>query len=336
MLGYQEMSLQEALAFPAYAAAPESADGLPRQLIYDVDEVSKKDEGKAGFVVYLDPSTVRASLERYVNEEGEGALDRDGLRERDPELFYNFWWYCARFSFPLPLPISADGGALHYCAFAAWNSSIAFHGCHSGVRALAPLYGLKPEQEQGLSSAGSEERETLVRKESLGEFPLLSRFNLQAICQGDWDHKDLSEILVTLVEACDKRDLRPVLECVLHCNKRRLAIAREARSDVSIELGLLGSTSSLDSPSVELDCYRTLLYLAKYQCTSVFHVFFPETAKPCKGYHFWCAIGTPLPIFDHLFREAVKRIRAKDTSFTPVHDISDVALGFRCVFGQII
>jgi hypothetical protein len=337
MLGYQEMSLQEALASPANAAAPGSADGLPRQIMpYDVDEFIRKDEGKTGFVAYLDPSTLRASLERYVNEEGEDALDRDGLREHDPELFYNFWWYCARFSFPLPLPISAYGGALHYCAFAAWDSSIAFHGCHTGARALAPLYGLKPEQEQGMPTAGSEERETLVRKESLGEFPLLARFNLQAICQGDWDHKDLSEILVTLVEACDKRDLRPVLECVFRCNTRRLAIAREARNDVPIELGLVGSASSLDCPSVELDCYRTLLYLAKYQCTSAFHVFFPESAKPCKGYHFWCAIGTPLPIFDHLFREAVKRIRAKDTSFTPVHDISDVALGFRCVFGQII
>ena len=162
MLGYQEMSLHEALVSRAYAEAAQS-DGLPRQIMpFDVDELSKKHEGKAGFVAYLDPSTLRTSLERYVNDEGEDALDRDGLRERDPELFYNFWWYCARFSLPLPLPISADGGALHYCAFAAWDSSIAFHGCHSGARALAPLYGLKPEQEQGLLTAASKETETLV------------------------------------------------------------------------------------------------------------------------------------------------------------------------------
>jgi hypothetical protein len=178
--------------------------------------------------------------------------------------------------------------------------------------------------------------DTLARKESLGEFPLLARFNLQEICQSDWDHKDLSEILVALVEACDKRDFRPVLECVFRCNNHKLSIAREASDDMPVELGLIESESLLDSNSVELDCYRTLLYLAKYQCTSVFHVFFPETAKPCKGYHFWCAIGTPLPIFDHLFRDAVKRIRSKGNTIAPIHDASDVALGFRCVFGQII
>jgi len=119
-------------------------------------------------------------------------------------------------------------------------------------------------------------------------------------------------------------------------NRRRLATAREARNDIPVELGLTESASYMGAESVELDCYRTLLYLSKYQCTSVFHVFFPATAKPCKGYHFWCAIGTPLPIFDHLFREAAKRLRTKDNTITPLHDVSDVALGFRCVFGHII
>ena len=329
MLGYQTMSLSEALIQPP---TNEAEDGLPRQISpsQNLDELNHT-EGVVGFVTYLDPAALRAGLERYVEAEGEDALERDGLRERDPELFYNFWWYCARFSLPLPLPIASEG-ALHYCAFAAWDKTIALHGCHSGARALAPLYGLKTEQES-LSPAASEEVETLVRKESLGEFPLLARFNLQAICQGDWDNQDLSEILVTLVEACDKRDFKPALECVFRCNKRRLAGQREAQNDTSVEFGL---SSSFVDPPVELDGYRTLLYLAKYQCTSVVHVFFPATATPCKGYHFWCAIGTPLPIFDHLFREAVKRIRNKDSTFTPVHDVSDVALGFRCVFGHII
>jgi len=330
MLGYKEMSLGEAMEPPVSDAARET-NGLPCQIVSH--GVVDDDTDSSGFVTYLDPVALRTSLERYVHEEGEGALDRDRLRERDPELFYNFWFYCARFSLPLPLPIAPDG-ALHYCAFAAWDKSIALHGCFSGARALAPFYGLNLEH-NGVATA-SEELMTLTRKDSLGDFPLLARFNLQEICQSDWDQKDLSDILVTLVEACDKRDFRPVLECVFRCNKRRLDSSREARNDMPVELGLSESASLMDAASVELDCYRTLLYLAKYQCTSVFHVFFPETTKPCKGYHFWCAIGTPLPIFDHLFREAVKRIRSKGNTITPLHDVSDVALGFRCVFGHII
>lgn len=329
MLGYKEMPLRTALKPPVSNAAHETDGGLPRQIVSH-GAVDDDNSGSSGFVTYLDPVALRTSLERYVHEEGEGSLDRDGLRERDPELFYNFWFYCARFSLPLPLPISSEG-AMHYCAFVAWDKSIAFQGCHSGAQALAPFYGLT----SGVSTA-PKELEALARKETLGDFPLLARFNLQEICQSDWDQKDLSQILVTLVEACDKRDFRPVLECVFRCNQRRLAVAREARNDMPVELGLSDSASLLDTTSLELDCYRTLLYLVKYQCTSVFHVFFPATAKPCKGYHFWCAIGTPLPIFDHLFREAAKRLRSKGNTITPLHDVSDVALGFRCVFGHII
>lgn len=332
MLGYKEMSLVEALSSPAREMVHETADGLPRQIGSHgaVDD----DTDSFGYVTYLDPVSLRTSLERYVHEDGETALDRDSLRERDPELFYNFWFYCARFSLPLPLPISTDG-AVHYCAFAAWDKSIAFQGCLSGARALAPFYGLHLS-EDGVISQAPGELEKLAKKESLDDFPLLARFNLQEICQSDWDQKDLSQILVTLVEACDKRDFRPVLECVFRCNKRRMDEAREARNDMPVELGLTESASFRDATSVELDYYRTLLYLAKYQCTSVFHVFFPETAKPCKGYHFWCAIGTPLPIFDHLFREAVKRLQSKGNVIAPLHDVSDVALGFRSVFGHII
>lgn len=331
MLGYKEMSLNEALEPSVSNVSHETDDGLPRQIVSHgpVDDST----GSSGYVTYLDPSALRTSLERYVHEEGESALDRDSLRKRDPELFINLFFYCARFSLPLPLPIPSEG-AIHYCAFVAWDRSIAFHGCNSGARALASLYGLQTRPD-GLSSV-TEDLDTLARKQSLGEYPLLARFNLQEICQSDWDQKDLSEILVTLVEACDKRDFRPVLECVFRCNKRRLATAREALNDMPVELGLTESASFRDATSVELDCYRTLLYLAKYQCTSVFHVFFPATAKPCKGYHFWCAIGTPLPVFDHLFREAVKRLQSKGNIITPLHDVADVALGFRCVFGHII
>lgn len=177
--------------------------------------------------------------------------------------------------------------------------------------------------------------------ESFEDFPLISRFNLQGFYSSVWDHEDFSEILVTLVEACDKRDFRPVIECVLRCNRRRRenfgSFSFTSSSDVNSSFGVpnRSADAELQGPNVELDCYRTILYLAKYQCTSAFHAFFPASLKPCKGYHFWCP-QTVLPIFDRLLREAVKRVQAKDASFTPIHDVSDIALAFRGVFGHII
>ena len=126
---------------------------------------------------------------------------------------------------------------------------------------------------------------------------LLSYFNLQNYTQDDWEHTTLSSILVSLVDACDKRDFRTVLQHTYDLN---------------------------------LDPYRTILYLARYQCTSAFHVFFPTTCKACKGYHFWCVNGNPLPIFDRLLREAVAETELH------VNVVEDVALGYRCIFGHLI
>lgn len=139
--------------------------------------------------------------------------------------------------------------------------------------------------------------------DSFGDFPLLSKLNLSGYYANVWDHPDLSEILVALVDACDKRDFRPVVETVMRNGK--------------------------------LDCYRTILYLAKYQCTSAFHAFFPATVKPCKGYHFWCPIA-PVPIFDHLFREAVKEARSSGNSLEMIPEVSDVPLAFRSIFGHMM
>ncbi len=87
----------------------------------------------------------------------------------------------------------------------------------------------------------------------------------------------------------------------------------------------------------ELDCYRTLLYLVRYQCTSAFHVFFPTKAKPCRGYHFWCAKGTPLPPFDRMYREAAAQLKNQtDLVLCTSQQASDLSLGFRSIFGHII
>ena len=316
-LGYREMALDEASCVGTEGCLHKgdeagNSDCLPAQIKASVDTAGDCVVG------YISPSEVRSRLERHVEENGESVLDREVLRELDSELFFNLWWYCARFSMPLPLPISSHSmpsasTPQHMCAFAAWDKSTALLGCRSGadviLRAFVDLYDQTPR--------GGKGDPDLFEEDS----PLLSHFKLQNLSKCDWDHVDLSKILVTLVEACDKRDFKPVVECTLECISRRRDLARR---------------SSSTEASAELDCYRTILYLAKYQCTSAFHVFFPAAAKPCKGYHFWCAFGTPLPIFDRMFRDAVKRIKEHGNPVAPIHDIGDVALGFRCVFGHII
>lgn len=126
--------------------------------------------------------------------------------------------------------------------------TIAARACHSCARLLYPFS----------TERQSHRKLTIARTESLGDDPLLSKFNLQGYFSHVWDDEDLSRILVCLVEACDKRDFKPVIESLLACNEAR-----------------------------RFDVYRTILYLAKYQCTTAFHAFFPATVKPCKGYHFW-------------------------------------------------
>jgi ankyrin repeat protein len=174
--------------------------------------------------------------------------------------------------------------------------------------------------------------------------PLLAFFNLQGFYATLWDHPDLSKLLVALVEACDKRDFKNVIDCAIRCNKRR----RDAFNNFQESAGYSNFESTTSSvahgdfsmSSVELDIYKVLLYLAKYQCTTAFHTFFPATSKPCKGYHFWCAIGTPSPNFDRLFREAIRRTNnsggSREQIANTIHDVSDVALAFRCVFGHLI
>jgi hypothetical protein len=345
MLGCREMTIEESLSDSREAPVSMTGTGrladfgqLPPQMGPCIDPPN--DNANVTYVTYLSPVALRASLERYVEEHGEEVLVRERLKELDPEVFYNFWWYCARFSLPLPLPIAVSGGQgpSSWCAFAAWDQSAAERGCFSAATSLSSLDTSKDNPVDGLGAASGE----LIQMETFEDFPMLSRFNLQNFYSTVWDHPDLSPILVTLVEACEKRDFKPVIECVLRSNRRRTeefgSAANDSASEVNSSTGVpSASGSGAVSTSIELDVYRTLLYLAKYQCTTAFHAFFPATTKPCKGYHFWCAIGTPLPLFDRLIREGVQRINdGKENSFTPIRDVSDVALGFRCVFGHLI
>jgi hypothetical protein len=373
-LGYRALSIGAALAVATAADSPSISqlrnlssgdnDGasidlnsLPPQMRSTIDEIRE-----ASYVTYLSPASLRSSLERHIDEHGEEVLERHRLRELDPEVFYNLWFYSARFSLPLPLPISHHHDQTHYCAMVGWDYEVALRGCVSAATVLNSLLGAKPrlDMEPALNDLRKDQRDPL---EAFGDYPLLARFNLQGYYATVWDHEDLSKVLVKLVEACDKRDFRPVVECLSRVNKRRRDKFNSSNSGVGslpssnvnaggsdgasrVSLALtpprsegndstaLWSTTTHNS--VEFECYRTALYLAKYQCTSAFHAFFPAVLKPCKGYHFWCPIA-PVPIFDRLLNEAVQRSRAKSStsggSYIPIHDVSEVALGFRSVFG---
>lgn len=153
--------------------------------------------------------------------------------------------------------------------------SIAARACNSCARVLYP-FSTERRTHHDL---------TLKTVESLGDDPLLSKFNLQSYFANVWDHEDLSDILVCLVEACDKRDFKPVIECLLVCNERRRKNLECTATNEAEKLGQYATKATV--PVVDFDIYRTVLYLAKYQCTTAFHAFFPATLKPCKGYHFW-------------------------------------------------
>lgn len=324
MLAYKDISVEEARKFESEKIPSELYPHT--ELIADFGELppqigtliqgSMTDDG-VRFVTYISPWSLRKAMEQYVEEYGEGILQRDRLRQLDPEVFFNLWWYCARFS--LPLPLAAMAGSGHVIAFAAWDRTAAERGCCSGAKVLNPFLcqvnDYPVDNDQVLSS------EETVPCEYFDDFPLLSRFNLQGFFPSVWDHPDLSTLLVALVEACDKRDFKPVVDSALQNNQRR-------RCQFGVQ----------SEYSVDLDIYRVILFLAKYQCTTAFHTFFPATAKPCKGYHFWCAIGTPLPIFDRLIRDATRRLKnSKDaSSLSGISEVSDIALGFRCVFGHLI
>lgn len=118
------------------------------------------------------------------------------------------------------------------------------------------------------------------------------------------------------------------------CNSEEISF--ESAGTINLSLG--ATTEGSFSPiSLELDCYRTILYLVRYQCTTAFHAFFPTTVRACKGAHFWCAQGTaPLAIFDRAFREAAESYGKQRKLIVPVSVPSAVALGFRSVFGHII
>lgn len=177
------------------------AQGLPPQL---ESIISKKlaldstiEQGKSGCVSYLSPQNLRISLEELVLEFGEEILERDRLRMLNPGVFFNLWWYSARFSLPLPLPVTSlssddsndesvsETGLYDCCSFASWDRTLALEACRSAAKALVATQSLTSTPDRLLHEKLFDNPNT--------DNPLLSFFNLQNYAQGDWDHPDFSE-----------------------------------------------------------------------------------------------------------------------------------------------
>lgn len=276
MLGYKEFSLKDASQIESSQPTQSPKTGgdvlLPPQLSDYVD-IAQHDG--ASFVTYICPATLREALEHYIEEYGEQILERSRLKELDPEVYYNFSWYCARFSLPLPLPTDGDTSH-HSCTFASWDRSASERGCLSAAKVLAPVFQMisSPKDNTSLST------DDLAVTEHFDDMPLLSRYNLQSFYATVWDDADLSKLLVALVEACDKRDFVPVVLC----GWQRYQGDQRTRDSISSQGASSSAQNSVEN--TDGDIYRTILYLAKYQCTTAFHTFFPATLKPCKGCKF--------------------------------------------------
>ncbi len=172
---------------------PQLEPSIKNRMVSD----STIEQGKVGCVIYLSPQNLRISLEELVIEYGEEVLERDRLRMLSPEVFFNLWWYSARFSLPLPLSVNSspsdvnkddnvsDTGCYNYCSFAGWESTLAVDACRSAARAMIAAQTLSSAPDRIL-------REKLFDNPNTDN-PLLSFFNLQNYAQGDWDHPDFSE-----------------------------------------------------------------------------------------------------------------------------------------------
>ena len=94
MLGYKEFSIEEALTIPdatkMFGDRDTKNKPLPPQIASGVKHTD------AAYVSYISPATMRVLLEKQMKENGERILDRDLLKQVDPQLYYNLWWYSAR------------------------------------------------------------------------------------------------------------------------------------------------------------------------------------------------------------------------------------------------
>ena len=111
-LAYKNMSLEDA------AKTSQDTNGLPPQIRTDIEP----NDDSVSLVTYISPLSLRDRLEQVVDEHGEEIIDREILREKYPDIFYNLWWFCARFQLPLPLPVSSGENlkAKHCCAVVSW------------------------------------------------------------------------------------------------------------------------------------------------------------------------------------------------------------------------
>ena len=107
-------------------------------------EVSDFEEGVfVGSVPYLSPMKLRDGLEEVLSEHRTDAIfQREVLRHRYPELFWNLWWYSARFGLPFPLSEGPDDLTAQWICVCGWDAlsthRAAAIAAHDAVASLAP------------------------------------------------------------------------------------------------------------------------------------------------------------------------------------------------------
>lgn len=107
-----------------------------RQLYYVTTECS-----------YMSPVAMRLGLEHLIKEHGEHALYCETMLALCPDLFWNLWWYSARFGLPLPLAAQPNqeessetaataGHFPHLLLISGWDTALVDKAAQSALLTL--------------------------------------------------------------------------------------------------------------------------------------------------------------------------------------------------------
>ena len=96
---------------------------------------------------YMSPVAMRLGLEHLIKDHGEHALYRETMLALCPDLFWNLWWYSARFGLPLPLAAlphhekgngsaAAAGPFPHLLLISGWDAALVDKAAQAGLLIL--------------------------------------------------------------------------------------------------------------------------------------------------------------------------------------------------------